>query len=156
MSTLPGGCGPVSHSCKSKLTTCMVCFHLLFGFELQWVEYNSFFAGYLHTLLCLLGSFFQFDFQRHTVPILLSCFLPCEWVTSCQAHLAVAGNDSPVNGLLVLVLCLFLFKNKEASLKLTCWRWHKGKDIPVQYWFEVESYLQMNHAPDIRNVPPWD
>lgn len=157
LSSLPGGCGPVSHSCtmhgKLKIYNIfMVCFHLRLVLDCS--EWSRMF--YVPSLLAYFGMFmwlsfcpFLFDlsffffffcnltFQRHTVPLLLSCVLPSLWVTSCQAHCQLQGTTAL--SCFVLFFCLKQESLYEVDLLKMTHTSGEVQVIPVQYWFESGS-----------------
>lgn len=104
---------------KSKFTTLVVCFHLRLALDCSECG-RIFLSAYLHTLGCLSGSLFQLDFQKHTVPILLSCFLRVSESLPVRpaASFREQQHHSALNGLSVPMFYLFLLE-KKASLKMT-------------------------------------
>lgn len=179
LSSLPGGCGPVSHSCtmhgKLKIYNIfMVCFHLRLVLDCS--EWSRMF--YVPSLLAYFGmfmwlsfcpfffylSFFffflQFDFSKThcaTSFVLCSPFLVSHFLSG---PLPVAGNNSS------LVFCfVFLFKTRKPL-----WSWLAEDDAHIRRsagyprsvliweWKSVQAcLLSLNEssAADIRNFPPF-
>lgn len=116
---------------KSNLKTYTVCFHL--GLAEARSEWSRFF--FFFQLTCILWDIFMALFPsltfRDTMFSLFCLFfsLPCEWVTSCQAHcqLQEQQKDDSLNSQFV-----------PAFLKMTHAA-EKGRDIPMQHEFDAKS-----------------